>query len=140
MQRELTITIDEQVYEALHKITGQKNISQIIEDLLRPYVLTSGVESISHITSTYILVSVLESIIHTTSPKEQFYDELHKIVEKYNLNQIITNPPHKQHLDVDLEAGYRAMAADADYEAEALEWIEGTIGDAFDETRWGMVG
>ena len=29
----------------------------------------------------------------------------------------------------DLEAGYRAMAADEQREAEALEWAEATIGD-----------
>ena len=35
--------------------------------------------------------------------------------------------------DEELEAGYREMAADKEAEAEALDWIEGTIGDAGDE-------
>lgn len=35
----------------------------------------------------------------------------------------------------DLEAGYRAMAADEEYEAEALEWIEALVGDVSDEPR-----
>lgn len=32
-----------------------------------------------------------------------------------------------------LEQGYRQMAADAQGEAEALEWIEALIGDVSDE-------
>ena len=42
-------------------------------------------------------------------------------------------PIHPQNEDrltnSDLEAAYRAMAEDQEGEAEALEWIEGTIGD-----------
>lgn len=87
MQRELTITIDEQVYEALYKIAGQQNISKFIEDLLRPRVLIADLD------------------------------------------------PRVKTLRAELEADYRAMAADEKREAEALDWIEGTIGDAFDETR-----
>jgi hypothetical protein len=33
------------------------------------------------------------------------------------------------------ENGYRAMAADEEREAEALEWAEGLVGDVADE-RW----
>ena len=36
-------------------------------------------------------------------------------------------------LEEESERGYREMAADLDAEAEALEWIEGTIGDVGDE-------
>ncbi len=35
--------------------------------------------------------------------------------------------------DDELEKSYREMAADVEAEAEALEWIEGTIGDVGDE-------
>jgi hypothetical protein len=35
----------------------------------------------------------------------------------------------------ELAEGYRQMAADAEHEAEALEWIEGLIGDVGDESR-----
>jgi environmental stress-induced protein Ves len=38
-------------------------------------------------------------------------------------------------VDTELEAGYRAMAADEEREAEALEWAEATIGDVADATR-----
>jgi predicted CopG family antitoxin len=76
MQKKLTITVDEDVYEGLHKVIGRRRISQFIEDLVRPHVIGT-----------------------------------------------------------DLEAGYRAMAADEAREIEALEWSEATIGDMADATR-----
>ncbi len=36
-------------------------------------------------------------------------------------------------MDDELEKSYREMAADLEAEAEALEWIEGTMGDFCDE-------
>ena len=44
MQKKLTITIDEQVYEGLHKIIGPRRISRFIEDLVRPYVIQPALE------------------------------------------------------------------------------------------------
>ena len=76
MQKKLTITVEEQVYEGLHSVIGRRNISQFINSLVRPHVLKS-----------------------------------------------------------DLEAAYSQMAADESREAEALEWVEATIGDVKDETR-----
>jgi predicted CopG family antitoxin len=76
MQKKLTITVDEEVYEGLHKVIGRRRISQFIEDLVRPHVIGA-----------------------------------------------------------DLEAGYQAMAADEAREAEALEWVEATIGDVADAAR-----
>lgn len=35
----------------------------------------------------------------------------------------------------DIEKAYRAMAADHDREAEALEWAENLVQDAYDETH-----
>ena len=81
MQKKLTITLDERIYEGLHAVIGRGNISQFIERLVRPYVL-----------------------------------------------------------DVDLEAGYRAMAEDEAHEAAALEWAEATIGDVHAEAWGGLVG
>lgn len=42
MQKKLTLTIDEQVYEGLHKLIGPRRISRFIEDLVRPHVLQKG--------------------------------------------------------------------------------------------------
>ncbi|MGH9947228.1 MAG: addiction module antitoxin [Pyrinomonadaceae bacterium] len=38
MQKKLTITIDEYVYEGLHSVIGPRKISRFIEDLVRPHV------------------------------------------------------------------------------------------------------
>ena len=69
MQKKLTITLDERVYEGLHRVVGRGQISKFIEGLVRPHVVDDG-----------------------------------------------------------LEAAYQEMARDENREAEALEWIEGTIG------------
>lgn len=45
MQKKLTITLNEQVYEGLHRVIGRRNISQFIESLLRPHVLKDGLEN-----------------------------------------------------------------------------------------------
>lgn len=38
MQKKLTITIDEDVYEGLRTVIGPGKISRFIEELVRPYV------------------------------------------------------------------------------------------------------
>jgi predicted CopG family antitoxin len=45
MQKKLTITVDERVYEGLHKVVGRRRISRFIEDLVRPYVLRQDLEA-----------------------------------------------------------------------------------------------
>lgn len=74
MQKKLTITIDEEVYQGLHSVIGPRKISGFIERLVRPHVI-----------------------------------------------------------EEELDAGYKEMAADEEAEAEASEWIEGTMGDVGDE-------
>jgi hypothetical protein len=76
MHKKLTITLDERVYDALHKTVGRGNISQFIETLVCP-----------------------------------------------------------QLLDADVEAGYREMASDEAREAEAHQWLEAAVGDAYDAAR-----
>lgn len=44
MQKKLTITIDEQIYEGLHNTIGRGKISQFIESLVRPHVVKSNLE------------------------------------------------------------------------------------------------
>ena len=41
MQKKLTITVDEQVYEGLHTVVGRRKISQFIESMVRPHVVKS---------------------------------------------------------------------------------------------------
>ena len=45
MQKKLTITVDEQVYDRLHAVIGQRRISRFIEDLVRPYVMFPDLEA-----------------------------------------------------------------------------------------------
>ncbi|MDH4137806.1 MAG: addiction module antitoxin [Anaerolineae bacterium] len=45
MQKKLTITIDEQVYEGLHAVIGRGRISRFIEDLVRPHVIHQELEA-----------------------------------------------------------------------------------------------
>ncbi|MHB8422354.1 MAG: hypothetical protein ACYDAM_06225 [Leptospirales bacterium] len=42
MQRRMTITIDEAVYEGLYRRIGKRRMSQFIEDLVRPHVLDTS--------------------------------------------------------------------------------------------------
>lgn len=39
MQKKLTITVDEAVYDGLYRVVGPRRISQFIEDLVRPHVI-----------------------------------------------------------------------------------------------------
>jgi predicted CopG family antitoxin len=45
MQKKLTITVDEEVYEGLHRIVGPRRISKFIEELVRPHVVSRTLES-----------------------------------------------------------------------------------------------
>ena len=74
MQKKLTITVDEKVYEGLHAKIGRGKISAFINQLARPFVVSD-----------------------------------------------------------EIEAAYRAMAADQEREKEAEEWTEGIIGDLANE-------
>jgi predicted CopG family antitoxin len=45
MQKKLTITVDEEVYEGLHKVIGPRKISKFVEGLVRPHVVRPNLES-----------------------------------------------------------------------------------------------
>jgi hypothetical protein len=45
VQKKLTITLDERVYEGLHTVVGRRRISRFIESLVRPYVLGKDLEA-----------------------------------------------------------------------------------------------
>jgi len=44
MQKKLTITLDERVYDGLHCVVGRRRISRFIESLVRPYVVGKDLE------------------------------------------------------------------------------------------------
>lgn len=43
MRRKLTITVDERVYEGLHRVIGRRRISGFIESLVRSHVVHEDV-------------------------------------------------------------------------------------------------
>jgi predicted CopG family antitoxin len=45
MQKKLTITLDEQVYNRLHKVVGRRHISRFLESLARPPVIGRKLEA-----------------------------------------------------------------------------------------------
>ena len=45
MQKKLTITVDEDVYEGLYKKIGCRKISKFIQELVRPHVVRPDLES-----------------------------------------------------------------------------------------------
>jgi predicted CopG family antitoxin len=45
MQKKLTITIDEQVYDGLQTVIGPRRISRFIETLVQPYVRFPNLEA-----------------------------------------------------------------------------------------------
>ncbi|MFL5541258.1 MAG: addiction module antitoxin [Longimicrobiaceae bacterium] len=45
MQKKLTITVDEAVYDGLYRAVGPRRISQFIEDLVRPHVTEGDLAS-----------------------------------------------------------------------------------------------
>ena len=45
MQKKLTITLDERVYQGLHTVVGRRRISRFIEDLVRPYVVHEDLDA-----------------------------------------------------------------------------------------------
>ncbi len=44
MQKKLTITVDEEVYEGLNKTIGPRKISRFIQELVRPHVVRPNLE------------------------------------------------------------------------------------------------
>jgi predicted CopG family antitoxin len=45
MQKKLTITVDEEVYEGLRKTIGPRKISRFVQELVRPHVVHPNLES-----------------------------------------------------------------------------------------------
>ena len=76
MQKKVTISLDEAVYDGLSTLVGRGRMSKFTEDLVRPHVLGGQ-----------------------------------------------------------LDAGYRAMAADAARKGEARAWIDELAGDHADKAR-----
>ena len=44
MRKKLTITIDEVVYDGLHRVVGRRHISRFLTELARPHVVQDSLE------------------------------------------------------------------------------------------------
>ncbi len=44
MHKKLTITVDEEVYDGLHKVIGRRKISRFLSDLARPHVIDEALD------------------------------------------------------------------------------------------------
>jgi hypothetical protein len=45
MQKKLTISIDETIYDGLYRVIGARQISRFIETLVRPHVITEDLDA-----------------------------------------------------------------------------------------------
>ena len=71
----------------------------------------------------------------TITLDEVVYDGLYRTVGKRRMSQFIEDLLRPHVLDTALDEGYRAMAADAEREAEALAWSNALAKDMVSEAR-----
>ena len=76
----------------------------------------------------------------TLNVEEPLYNMLMPMVEKQTIENLLTEFvqtrfSHRTYAKTELEDGYRAMAADEEYECEAMEWCNGLMSGIDDETR-----
>jgi hypothetical protein len=69
----------------------------------------------------------------TITVDAEVYDGLHSVVGRRRISRFLNDLARPHVVGQDLSAGYAAMAADEAREAEAVEWIEGLIGDVATE-------
>ena len=68
-----------------------------------------------------------EVIMHrkmTITLDEEVYEGLYRMVGRRKMSQFIEDLLRPHVLDTSLDEGYRAMAADQEREAEAIEWVQ----------------
>ena len=71
----------------------------------------------------------------TITLDEVVYDGLYRTIGKRRMSQFIEDLLRPHVLDTALDEGYRAMAADAEREAEALAWSNALAQDMVSEAR-----
>ena len=151
MQKKLTITLDEQVYERLCAAVGRGDISQFIEDLVRSHVIITDVSEPAAEYRTQADIDAMREdwgkwyaanpdAVLSRAEIEAGYraqaeyearmgDALYEDEDWEEWDSMNGNSS-----DADLIADYRTMATDAEHETEALEWIEDTLLEVDDES------
>ena len=75
----------------------------------------------------------------TINVEETLYNALKPMIERQTLVNLLTEfvQARQQYFysQEELEAGYKAMACDEEYEQEAIEWCNGLMNGIDDETR-----
>lgn len=71
----------------------------------------------------------------TITIDDDVYEGLYRRVGRRRISRFLEALARPHVIDADLEAGYRAMAADEAREAEADEWTENLVGDVADAAR-----
>ncbi len=71
----------------------------------------------------------------TITLDEAVYEGLYRRVGRRKMSQFIEDLIRSHVLDTSLDDGYRAMAADAAREAQALEWCDALAADRADVAR-----
>jgi len=71
----------------------------------------------------------------TITLDEAVYEGLYRRVGKRRMSQFIEDLLRPHVVDTSLDEGYRAMAADKEREAKALEWCNALAGDMADAAR-----
>ncbi|KXW57099.1 hypothetical protein FEMY_23780 [Ferrovum myxofaciens] len=71
----------------------------------------------------------------TISLDENVYDGLYRTVGRRHMSQFIENLLRPHVLDTVLDDGYKAMAADQEREADAMEWCNAIGSDMANEAR-----
>ena len=75
----------------------------------------------------------------TLNVEETLYNTLKPMVDNQTIGNLLAEfvqarYPHR-YTQAELEDGYKAMAADEEYEREAMEWCNGLMSGIDDETR-----
>ena len=65
----------------------------------------------------------------TITIDDEVYRGLHTVIGRGNISRFLNNMARPHVVSSDIEAGYRAMAADKEREEEALVWSELAISD-----------
>jgi len=76
----------------------------------------------------------------TLNVDETLYNTLKPMIERQTIGNLLaefvkTKFTQRVYTQAELEAGYKAMAADEEYEREAMEWCNGLIDGIDDETQ-----
>jgi hypothetical protein len=58
---------------------------------------------------------------------------MHHVIGRRRISRFLNDLARPHVTESDLLEGYRAMAADEEYEREAQEWVENLTGDIADE-------